>query len=145
MRTIGLIPAWAGKTQARFPDGRRYGAHPRVGGENQFVAALVTIAAGSSPRGRGKQVCRLTESAGIGLIPAWAGKTTVYAWYVFTDRAHPRVGGENSLSVAIVLRASGSSPRGRGKLANVSCCENGPGLIPAWAGKTVRPLPRACR
>ena len=30
----GLIPAWAGKTQACFPDGRRYRAHPRVGGEN---------------------------------------------------------------------------------------------------------------
>ena len=52
--------------------------------------------------------------------------------------AHPRVGGENLSAVAALEEASGSSPRGRGKLID---CLSGHGcsrLIPAWAGKTAR-------
>ena len=72
---VGLIPAWAGKTQGTRIRGVAREAHPRVGGENSKLQAALNREAGSSPRGRGKhsrcdEVCNAT-----GLIPAWAGKT----------------------------------------------------------------------
>ena len=70
-----LIPAWAGKTRAVAggPASRR--AHPRVGGENASMRMDVSSELGSSPRGRGKLKPALTDFMGVGLIPAWAGKT----------------------------------------------------------------------
>ena len=50
-----LIPAWAGKTNVYPHDGGSPGAHPRVGGENEFDTQTDAHAWGSSPRGRGKQ------------------------------------------------------------------------------------------
>ena len=71
----GLIPAWAGKTTppSRSKDPCR--AHPRVGGENDIDHAVFEDYEGSSPRGRGKPGALPADCHGIGLIPAWAGKT----------------------------------------------------------------------
>ena len=54
-RTVGLIPARAGKTRPRRSSHRSYRAHPRAGGENQIASAKTTLRRGSSPRGRGKR------------------------------------------------------------------------------------------
>ena len=54
-RIVGLIPAWAGKTLCGGPGAMGVWAHPRVGGENIFVALYQNNETGSSPRGRGKQ------------------------------------------------------------------------------------------
>ena len=50
----GLIPAWAGKTDADIPGIVHEQAHPRVGGENDQGAPDHGWPVGSSPRGRGK-------------------------------------------------------------------------------------------
>ena len=71
----GLIPAWAGKTRPTCTARSARGAHPRVGGENTTVYRDGIKAAGSSPRGRGKQHIDSYPSSMEGLIPAWAGKT----------------------------------------------------------------------
>ena len=71
----GLIPACAGKTNKNGLPSPASPAHPRVCGENasNFFSAL--LAAGSSPRVRGKpQIFSLTKQL-AGLIPACAGKT----------------------------------------------------------------------
>ena len=72
----GLIPARAGKTLfvIGYPHGEP--AHPRAGGENEYVAWLRAAQAGSSPRGRGKPLFGPFGLSGGGLIPARAGKTT---------------------------------------------------------------------
>ena len=70
-----LIPAWAGKTALVPVPKARSRAHPRVGGENGLSSIKQTTKVGSSPRGRGKQIKSLPYAEGIGLIPAWAGKT----------------------------------------------------------------------
>ena len=77
------------------------------------------------------------------LIPAWAGKTSGVSSTRAIFRAHPRVGGENLSSVALVGRHVGSSPRGRGKPPDRKAHTHAPRLIPAWAGKTRRRA--ACR
>ena len=57
--------------------------------------------------------------------------------------AHPRVGGENKASDGEDIAEYGSSPRGRGKPFVVGAAGFGPGLIPAWAGKTPSSRPRS--
>ena len=153
-----LIPAHAGKTDRLVQDLPPARAHPRSRGENGSKAAPVTIAGGSSPRGRGKRDAGSERVRRCGLIPAWAGKTPpgwasarcrsrlIPAWAGKTSgcpstrseyRAHPRVGGENLEDNWGVLEADGSSPRGRGKLAREAATSTSTRLIPAWAGKTI--------
>ena len=132
----GLIPAWAGKTRSESPQRGSSRAHPRVGGENPSMSAFTVGASGSSPRGRGKLLVEHTYTIWARLIPAWAGKTTRLAAHVPLAWAHPRVGGENGREGEPRHCASGSSPRGRGKLAHAMEKDSAPRLIPAWAGKT---------
>ena len=132
----GLIPAWAGKTVSGQVTDHGDRAHPRVGGENRTAALLNTTGTGSSPRGRGKHPLGVTFRAHDGLIPAWAGKTPSTGACRGRWRAHPRVGGENTVTRHFHSTRHGSSPRGRGKLCLALCFRFRCGLIPAWAGKT---------
>ena len=52
--------------------------------------------------------------------------------------AHPRVCGENIVKVISLLPSLGSSPRMRGKRMPFSTLSEDAGLIPAYAGKTMR-------
>ena len=74
-----------------------------------------------------------------GLIPAHAGKTHPRCNSSNPARAHPRSRGENGLHSIPIVRALGSSPRGRGKLRTSPRVHAGGGLIPARAGKTASP------
>ena len=94
------------------------GAHPRVGGENGGSLGY--------------------WPASFGLIPAWAGKTLSLHAAEGADGAHPRVGGENRIVRDEFAREGGSSPRGRGKPGGDCLKYRREGLIPAWAGKTLR-------
>ena len=91
---------------------------------------------GSSPRGRGKRKSNSYVLGVRGLIPAWAGKTSLVRWAIPSRWAHPRVGGENWHVPSWTASPPGSSPRGRGKHKYVGYRGGRPGLIPAWAGKT---------
>ena len=91
----GLIPAWAGKTPFVVTPRVTVRAHPRVGGENEYLKRGSFISPGSSPRGRGKLRASLLLTFMYRLIPAWAGKTIFVALYQNNETAHPRVGGEN--------------------------------------------------
>ena len=135
-RPARLIPAWAGKTWRLFGRGGRIAAHPRVGGENSGCRGVQGVLSGSSPRGRGKRRTHGPLHGPARLIPAWAGKTTSALTCVSARRAHPRVGGENSILSPALERSAGSSPRGRGKPGGRPRLAHLLRLIPAWAGKT---------
>ena len=141
----GLIPAWAGKTSKKGPKCSPPKAHPRVGGENVVPKIKQAAAVGSSPRGRGKRAALDPDCAGVGLIPAWAGKTKAPPPETITTAAHPRVGGENDLVFEPHSSVSGSSPRGRGKRVTARANGISNGLIPAWAGKTTTVSPAITR
>ena len=152
----GLIPACAGKTRRHAAASDRARAHPRVCGENRrgtssplsgcgssprvrgklLVVRVAQHHRGSSPRVRGKPAHRRDRGRRGGLIPACAGKTDRLHWTTPPRRAHPRVCGENHVSVRVVLGYPGSSPRVRGKHEEECSPERRPGLIPACAGKT---------
>ena len=131
-----LIPACAGKTAAtrRRKTPRR--AHPRVCGENGGRTGGLSAVPGSSPRVRGKRIFRVGVVAGIGLIPACAGKTVRMMSIASRAPAHPRVCGENRTNRSDMKRGRGSSPRVRGKQPQISVQDPHTGLIPACAGKT---------
>ena len=99
---------------------------------------------GSSPRVRGKRVCKLVEALDAGLIPACAGKTYPACQRERASRAHPRVCGENGDSLLEKVASAGSSPRVRGKPVLHAVQSSGERLIPACAGKTL-PLLRTPR
>ena len=133
----GSSPRGRGKPPSCQGQGWASQAHPRVGGENTRPAPQLVLGAGSSPRGRGK-LNRLLQFGEIrGLIPAWAGKTRLLGWRPSRGRAHPRVGGENTVPGITCGRSAGSSPRGRGKPRIALVLRRRGRLIPAWAGKTL--------
>ena len=110
-----LIPAWAGKTSRPPCLSSSNGAHPRVGGENPRAQEGRRTVKGSSPRGRGKREVKEDVNVPGRLIPAWAGKTASGRGWRSHRRAHPRVGGENTVEMPCQMVSQGSSPRGRGK------------------------------
>ena len=135
-RTLGLIPAYAGKTHGRGERIHVDRAHPRVCGENKIRDSARFRVAGSSPRMRGKLAGGVIGVQYAGLIPAYAGKTCGRRHRRPIRRAHPRVCGENCAWCLMWAGRGGSSPRMRGK-PGVVCRRRGlRGLIPAYAGKT---------
>ena len=138
---VRLIPARAGKTGDQSEYSRYWPAHPRAGGENARDTARTWIDRGSSPRGRGKPRQDRRSHQRRRLIPARAGKTRCHRDDIGRCEAHPRAGGENCWRWCRSCRRSGSSPRGRGKLADLPGSDDAFGLIPARAGKTRRACP----
>ena len=115
-------------------------AHPRVCGENFIPRSEWPEEMGSSPRVRGKHAGVGDVRRFLGLIPACAGKTCVFAGRASRDRAHPRVCGENSGIRCAPETTLGSSPRVRGKPIRRAANQPIRGLIPACAGKTISSL-----
>ena len=137
--TAGLqwnIPAYAGKTSARWP-GRPYHQehprvcgetstawrpppnspeHPRVCGENIVVDVRELQRAGTSPRMRGKLTPVGLHQILLRNIPAYAGKTVTLIPLRCRDWEHPRVCGENDVAHRTTIAGGGTSPRMRGKL-----------------------------
>ena len=97
---------------------------------------------------RGKRHSRVKQVACLGLIPAYAGKTSGFRERPRDAQAHPRVCGENAYAARYQLSTAGSSPRMRGKPIQSRDRVRRLGLIPAYAGKTMlsrrkRALPSA--
>ena len=135
---LRLIPALAGKTFVFKGLSLDTQAHPRAGGENRRRPSLRRSRSGSSPRWRGKRIFRVGVVAGMGLIPALAGKTGISRAAIPGTPAHPRAGGENCLRDRDDHGRRGSSPRWRGKLIRLDHNTRIRRLIPALAGKTYR-------
>ena len=111
--------------------------HPRVGGEKVYQVSPLGVIQGSPPRRRGK-ACGpgLLDVVG-GITPAWAGKSRPQTAPHTTGRDHPRVGGEKTDKATKSLFASGSPPRGRGKVRAGVRPTAAAGITPAWAGKSL--------
>ena len=114
-RTMGLIPAHAGKTAWSNRGPSTLPAHPRSRGENFECRDEIGDSAGSSPLTRGKRVLVGTRDERLGLIPAHAGKTRRSTPLPTATTAHPRSRGENRLVHWPTRAVMGSSPLTRGK------------------------------
>ena len=133
---VGSIPARAGETRPSPQPRRSRTVHPRACGGNQRDPAQRGKRAGPSPRVRGKRntrgVCQLTT----GSIPARAGETLCTPRNAVARRVHPRACGGNQFSRALLMPATGPSPRVRGKPAILKRITAEYRSIPARAGET---------
>ena len=93
--------------------------------------------AGSSPLTRGKPPPHCRHRGRRRLIPAHAGKTTIFLTTWESSKAHPRSRGENHRSATRSCGVTGSSPLTRGKRPSPRGRAFSARLIPAHAGKTI--------
>ena len=90
------------------------GDHPRVCGEHVTAEVNHYLNQGSSPRMRGTLNLVIVSSVVIGIIPAYAGNTSVSQDRQARNRDHPRVCGEHFPIEIVCGWVAGSSPRMRG-------------------------------
>ena len=131
-----ITPACAGKTYVGCNCYLVSKDHPRVCGENWFFVYCGRADRGSPPRVRGKRL-------GVGCLalidritPACAGKTLSSPSLMRGAKDHPRVCGENRLSLRGKHTKAGSPPRVRGKHHVIDFAKEIIGITPACAGKT---------
>ena len=110
----GIIPAYAGSTtscpllRSRLPD------HPRIRGEHRLFTEYERRGGGSSPHTRGARDRLVDVGFEFGIIPAYAGSTSISVVLSSSPADHPRIRGEHSTSAEALLMKVGSSPHTRG-------------------------------
>ena len=114
----------------RWTSGNRR-AHPHSRGENKRTNEIQSC----SPLMRGKRREDRFTLAGLGLIPAHAGKTSTPSPPRAPSKAHPHSYGENYTSVRSPLPSGGSSPLMQGKQSDGLVMAIHERLIPDHAGK----------
>ena len=140
-QSTGIIPAYAGNTPPCPGRAAIHWDHPRVCGEHTLSNRISSGLRGSSPRMRGTPLVVWGDSCDEGIIPAYAGNTPRAAWTPRSCRDHPRVCGEHVSCSATTEPVVGSSPRMRGTRFKCARQSSTTGIIPAYAGNTVRPYP----
>ena len=116
-----------------------------MGGEKAFYCGGESVALGSPPHGRGKELIFLPSFFSMRITPAWAGKSTAGLACAFVTRDHPRMGGEKLGRTRLERWRLGSPPHGRGK---GRCGVKGQRpfrITPAWAGKSPSDGAGECR
>ena len=132
----GITPAYAGKSTTAGRGRMPSRDHPRVCGEKGFVNHDWKGLEGSPPRMRGKVHVSPGQVGGVGITPAYAGKSCTEGHSRPVRRDHPRVCGEKSYAATIWRITQGSPPRMRGKGSCPSRCACTAGITPACAGKS---------
>ena len=172
--SIGITPAYAGKSFQQCTTDRKEGDHPRVCGEKNrcrdsevFRFGITPAYAGkrklhepfcigklgSPPRMRGKVDAGFLFRLNLGITPAYAGKSLSLHTGKSCHRDHPRVCGEKKRLNLSTNCKTGSPPRMRGKVQVTACLNIGARITPAYAGKrasnsynvrNVKDHPRVC-
>ena len=93
---------------------------------------------GSSPRMRGSLFATIHAREVMGIIPAYAGLTILPLSSLSHSWDHPRVCGAHCQPFYDSHICPGSSPRMRGSLATNYIHRHSTGIIPAYAGLTVK-------
>ena len=87
---------------------------------------------------RGTLRCCRRRCRGRGIIPAYAGNTSLLTRFSSMSQDHPRVCGEHTHDRFSLTGLQGSSPRMRGTRARQAAVARERGIIPAYAGNTMR-------
>ena len=143
MPRVRFIPAGAGNTHAPRIEPVCVSVHPRGCGEHLCSASLRLLAIGSSPRVRGTPQPCGNQLVLQRFIPAGAGNTPAGHRRRRVQSVHPRGCGEHSAIVSTAVRPIGSSPRVRGTPWGPPAMPAIRRFIPAGAGNTASPAPRA--
>ena len=134
----GIIPAYAGNTVTGKFVCALCRDHPRICGEHDNTRERTWSYQGSSPHMRG--TCNFNKEylGDDGIIPAYAGNTCSLFSFRCVARDHPRICGEHTGKVADGNQGKGSSPHMRGTPRLKPSFPTIIGIIPAYAGNTIR-------
>ena len=157
-----IIPAYAGSTTSPAQRLRAETNHPRIRGEHGVAGRLGTRGGGSSPHTRGALRSLSVSPGGHGssphtrgapspvsrqptirrIIPAYAGSTAAPPRRRAMKPDHPRIRGEHRSGGRRQTGFLGSSPHTRGAQRRFEWLHTLWGIIPAYAGSTLRSSPR---
>ena len=135
---LGITPAYAGKSTPSHTVKQDKKDHPRICGEKTDRLKLVRNAPGSPPHMRGKVLIRFTGRVGVGITPAYAGKSRQKPTAQPVRRDHPRICGEKYPSGGRPHCGGGSPPHMRGKGASGKQWADLWRITPAYAGKRLK-------
>ena len=91
---LGITPAYAGKRNQPSRSGRCCRDHPRICGEKIVRKATIDPNLGSPPHMRGKADIAPVLPCGLGITPAYAGKSYKRTNESRCTKDHPRICGE---------------------------------------------------
>ena len=140
LNNTGTSPRMRGKLQPRKIRPLHHRNIPAYAGKTDNHASEACHTLGTSPRMRGKQSLFRNHRRTKRNIPAYAGKTVMSLSTNASWSEHPRVCGENPNKTIGCKKATGTSPRMRGKLGGAAKCHDELRNIPAYAGKTLRAI-----
>ena len=113
-----------------------YKDHPRIRGEHASSVCAFRAFVGSSPHTRGAHAVGRQWRPASGIIPAYAGSTSICAQPRTPRKDHPRIRGEHGCQAILVDSDFGSSPHTRGALPLDFDALAETRIIPAYAGST---------
>ena len=131
-----ITPACAGKRGSGSPPRSCRRDHPRVCGEKHKLNSLDRPAEGSPPRMQGKAAVLAQRLPGLGITPAYAGKSCRACPAASGAGDHPRVCGEKLFQSPLLRLLLGSPPRMRGKELLAADDLQTLRITPACAGKS---------
>ncbi|SER95507.1 hypothetical protein SAMN05443377_1221, partial [Propionibacterium cyclohexanicum] len=111
---------------------------PSIGMSHSRWRAFTVTLVGSPPHSRGRPLPPAFGGYGLGLTPAFAGKTSCPMMAFCAMRAHPRIRGEDQRVPDLIHDFSGSPPHSRGRPGSILEGAFHIRLTPAFAGKTPR-------
>ena len=112
--------------------------HPRIRGEHKWDEFLLMSRLGSSPHTRGAPPTGSSPGRSWRIIPAYAGSTSLSTRIAWHPPDHPRIRGEHRPVQSRPGGYAGSSPHTRGARVQVRVLRVAGGIIPAYAGSTIR-------
>ena len=134
-KPYGSIPACAGEASVLLSPLFIVQVYPRVCGGSQRLPLFRVVAAGLSPRVRGKLPPGNEAVPDVGSIPACAGEARSSGAACWPGSVYPRVCGGSRKSGGGICRNCGLSPRVRGKPGKGGLQYHPPRSIPACAGE----------
>ena len=134
--TIGITPAYAGKSGSGCDLQTHRWDHPRMCGEKDSIIIHHRKEQGSPPRMREKGLLTILTYMYFRITPAHAGKSSCSSADNSIEQDHPRVCGEKSAPGWRSWYAPGSPPHVRGKEQMLQQAGRVWGITPACAGKS---------
>ena len=111
-----FIPAYAGNSSLIHSSLMETTVHPRLRGELSGAVVEALIVGGSSPLTRGTPGSNVRPKDVLRFIPAYAGNSQDTHLVRDLPSVHPRLRGELTIRISMVICTSGSSPLTRGTL-----------------------------
>ena len=134
--TIGITPAYAGKSLTDPQPVFSNQDHPRLCGEKFVMRSRRLLCLGSPPPMRGKVLHFVQSSQRNRITPAYAGKSSGNGNTDSRRQDHPRLCGEKDFDVLHIPGMGGSPPPMRGKGTDRAEGIADTGITPAYAGKS---------